>query len=124
MGFTALRLGFKHWEREKRFLKWELNFFPFTILFDTIAQMCLFKLKEIKFCTSRPQQPHRIMSVLFFAFVSNATPQISQLVWSFQRFVVAGMPCARLCVTEFKWGRGIRRFCREEEICRSCSRNV
>ena len=55
MGFTALRLGFKHWEREKPFLKWELNFSPFTILFDTIAQMCLFKLKEIKFCTSRPQ---------------------------------------------------------------------
>ena len=55
MGFTALRLGFEHCERKKRFLQWELDFFPFTILFDTIAQMCLFKLKEIKFCTTRPQ---------------------------------------------------------------------
>ena len=70
MGFTALRLGFKHCGRKKRFLQWDLDFFPFTILFDTIAQMCLFKLKEIKFCTSRPQQTHRIMPVLYFAFAS------------------------------------------------------
>ena len=77
MGFTALRLGCKHWEREKRFLKWELDFSPFTILFDTIAQMCLFELKEIKFCTSR-----HIGSCQSYLLPSRPMPRRKSVSWS------------------------------------------
>lgn len=71
MKFNALGLGFNHLERAKQFLKWEWSFSLFTIsfstiLFDTNAQKCLFfEIKEMIFCTSRPQKKHWVMPVFF-----------------------------------------------------------
>ena len=40
------------------------------MLFDKIAQMyLLFDIKEIIFCTSRPQYTHKIMSVFYFFII-------------------------------------------------------
>ena len=60
--------------------------------------MCLlFDIKEIIFCTSRPQYTHKIMSVFYFCLLVS---QHSYLVWSLQRFVVERMYDVDVCAQQ------------------------
>ena len=61
MGFTALGLGFNHWERHKPFLKGKWDFYPFTIFDFIIWHNC--SSVPIFLCTRRPQETHRILAV-------------------------------------------------------------
>ena len=85
--------------------------------------MCLlFDIKEIIFCTSRPQYTHKIMSVFYF-LSSCLTTQLAGLVISAVcRWENAWRAC--LCTTEFKCGRGIEHSGVRRRFANYGSRNI
>ena len=85
--------------------------------------MCLlFDIKEIIFCTSRPQYTHKIMSVFYF-LSSCLTTQLAGLVISAVcRWENAWRVC--LCTTEFICGRGIEHSGVRRGFAHYGSRNV
>ena len=75
------------------------------IIWQNCSMCLLFDIKEIIFCTTRPQYTHKIMTVFYFLSSCLATQLFGLVISAVCRWENAWRGC--LCTTEFKCGRGI-----------------